>query len=674
MPDGSTQNGHDLPAPLLELDRRIAAAVEGRLATLRGQIEERLRSSGNELLKAAEDLRFELPSQYLVAADIATFAAARSAAGAGSEAVLASVARIDRARTQPDLLSVLLEEARRFASRSAFFLTRPDGIHGWSSRGFGSFDRPIDEVVFPYESDDIWSTLAKGQGPVALGASSCARLAERLGTNIGSQGALVPFVLRGHLAGALYADHLADSDGSFDAAALQLLVHSAALSLETLALREDAGSPALRGASADRDTEAKAMGLWSATATAATAAAGVASTAAVTDETATPVEASARDLDGGTTDDAATDAQDDAPDALPTEQPTSIVDAEAVDSDVPVDSPEPAPEPRSEEVASDNFTFDVSEPETLELEPIDSSMFETDESPVGKPPLADDLDLDSIDLGSADLGSADLGSADNVDLGSEPQGLENSATTNEVVAEEAAPTLDVWEDEDPTVETPFRAARAAVEASANSNLEDTRATNTPDFELDYGSSEAVTEAVRPMPSLADLDPNEDATIVASRGEMITPSVEKEVVEPEPVASVGLDDSSMSLPSTPDTRTKPRGGSQVVPPMDVDGPGFAFVGGSQPAQSAAVPDGEEALHEEAKRLARLLVSEIKLYNEEVIEEGRRDGSIYARLKEDIDRSRQMYDERIDPRLREHTDYFVDELVQRLAGGDASVMGL
>ena len=33
-------------------------------------------------------------------------------------------------------------------------------------------------------------------------------------------------------------------------------------------------------------------------------------------------------------------------------------------------------------------------------------------------------------------------------------------------------------------------------------------------------------------------------------------------------------------------------------------------------------GENALHEEARRLARLLVSEIKLYNEEQVEEGRR----------------------------------------------------
>lgn len=54
---------------------------------------------------------------------------------------------------------------------------------------------------------------------------------------------------------------------------------------------------------------------------------------------------------------------------------------------------------------------------------------------------------------------------------------------------------------------------------------------------------------------------------------------------------------------------------------------------------------EAQHNEARRLARLLVSEIKLYNEDAIEEGKRDGNIYEHLKEDIDRSRKRYEDRV-----------------------------
>ena len=80
------------------------------------------------------------------------------------------------------------------------------------------------------------------------------------------------------------------------------------------------------------------------------------------------------------------------------------------------------------------------------------------------------------------------------------------------------------------------------------------------------------------------------------------------------------------------------------------------------------------HDEARRFARLLVSEIKLYNEAKVDQGRKNKDIYERLKEDIDRSRQMYDERIGEDVRKSSNYFYDELVRILADGDASTLGL
>jgi len=80
------------------------------------------------------------------------------------------------------------------------------------------------------------------------------------------------------------------------------------------------------------------------------------------------------------------------------------------------------------------------------------------------------------------------------------------------------------------------------------------------------------------------------------------------------------------------------------------------------------------HDEARRLARLLVSEIKLYNEAKVEVGRKNRDLYERLKEDIDRSRQMYDERIGEDVRKSSNYFYDELVRILADGNAEVLGL
>jgi hypothetical protein len=92
-------------------------------------------------------------------------------------------------------------------------------------------------------------------------------------------------------------------------------------------------------------------------------------------------------------------------------------------------------------------------------------------------------------------------------------------------------------------------------------------------------------------------------------------------------------------------------------------------------NAGGPQSDDAKkHDEARRFARLLVSEIKLYNESKVEQGRRSNDLYERLKEDIDRSRQMYDERIGDDVRKVSNYFYDELVRILADGRAEALGL
>jgi len=87
----------------------------------------------------------------------------------------------------------------------------------------------------------------------------------------------------------------------------------------------------------------------------------------------------------------------------------------------------------------------------------------------------------------------------------------------------------------------------------------------------------------------------------------------------------------------------------------------------------VSEDERRLHNDARRFARLLVSEIKLYNEQKVSEGRNQGDIYDRLREDIDRSRQMYDKRVAPPVAARHDYFHQELVNTLAEGDPAKLG-
>ncbi len=138
-------------------------------------------------------------------------------------------------------------------------------------------------------------------------------------------------------------------------------------------------------------------------------------------------------------------------------------------------------------------------------------------------------------------------------------------------------------------------------------------------------------------------------------------------QPEPAPPVESDTALGEEPPAPTLLSD--ASTQVEPPSDLEGPGWAFT-----SAAAAAPDtGDESQHEEARRLARLLVTEVKLYNEELVEEGRRKGNVYSVLREDIDRSRQIFEDRIAEDVRSHSDYFREALVRILAGGDPSILG-
>jgi hypothetical protein len=83
--------------------------------------------------------------------------------------------------------------------------------------------------------------------------------------------------------------------------------------------------------------------------------------------------------------------------------------------------------------------------------------------------------------------------------------------------------------------------------------------------------------------------------------------------------------------------------------------------------------DEKIHRDARRFARLLVSEIELYNKTKVADGRKNGDIYKRLKSDIVRSRHTYEKRFGKTLPKQFDYFHEELVRSLASNDSSLLG-
>jgi hypothetical protein len=94
----------------------------------------------------------------------------------------------------------------------------------------------------------------------------------------------------------------------------------------------------------------------------------------------------------------------------------------------------------------------------------------------------------------------------------------------------------------------------------------------------------------------------------------------------------------------------------------------WLGGRNGDASPAPQDEEQS----ARRYAKLLVSEIKLYNEGAVRVGRERRDLLHRLRAEIDRARRLYDERVSSTVPGRAAYFQQELVQTLAGGDASLL--
>jgi len=75
----------------------------------------------------------------------------------------------------------------------------------------------------------------------------------------------------------------------------------------------------------------------------------------------------------------------------------------------------------------------------------------------------------------------------------------------------------------------------------------------------------------------------------------------------------------------------------------------------PAAAASQEAADPAEIEKAKRFARIIVSDIVLYNQAAVAEGIRQGTFYDLLKDDITEGRAVYEQRVPNAIRKHRDY-------------------
>jgi hypothetical protein len=89
--------------------------------------------------------------------------------------------------------------------------------------------------------------------------------------------------------------------------------------------------------------------------------------------------------------------------------------------------------------------------------------------------------------------------------------------------------------------------------------------------------------------------------------------------------------------------------------------------------AAPPAPGDEVHVKARRFAKLLVEEIKLYNQQEVTAGKQAGDLYDRLREPIDKSREAYERRYANTPAAAANYFGQELVRILADNNMALLG-
>ena len=303
-----------------------------------------------------------------------------------------------------------------------------------------------------------------------------------------------------------------------------------------------------------------------------------------------------------------------------------------------------------------------------------------------EPPAAESFAPEGEPESEEEPAEGDFGAAPEVD---EDEITQKSAPVAEETAWEEAPqseagTMDAGDtDVDPSatmrvdvsgVDFADSLPEVHVEETAAAESEDTGESFEPDSPVQAEpEAEIVSESFEPEePAVAEVEIPPETGFEPEAPEEIAAedTTEAEATSPEPVEMPPAVQMPVVPPEPEDEGDEPEASQSKFldepPPVQPVQP--------PPEEPEREVSEDEAQREEARRFARLLVSEIKLYNEEQVERGRESNDIYRRLKEDIDRSREMFDKRISVDIRENQDYFTDELVRILADGDADMLGM
>ena len=159
-------------------------------------------------------------------------------------------------------------------------------------------------------------------------------------------------------------------------------------------------------------------------------------------------------------------------------------------------------------------------------------------------------------------------------------------------------------------------------------------------------------------------------------EAVTPAPQpmRDLVQPfmarasEPVAAPVAEVSMASPTAVAEPVATPEEAPEPVPAAVEHEPAAAPEVAATPAPAGkSSARGGKSADDRARRLARVLVSDILWYNRERRDAALRDGSLMTSLGEEIKKSWELYKEKVGPEAAHSTNYFKEALNEILANG-------
>lgn len=604
-----------------------------------GEIDEVFRESVVEHLRLARDEGARITAEAITEAEQME---KESAPAVSFNELRDAINEISSQSSQAEILKSLVNHAAQYVPRGAFFIVKNEHFVGW--RVFGKEadmdDKAVREVYFPISAATVLGESVRSLATVESSYGTYdddAFYLEKLDFGQPDRMYALPLLARGRGVAVLYADY-GHEGTSVNIEALETMMRVAGLTVELLA--------ASRGAKNRPDENVQTA---------------EASQMDYSEPQTSPSFAATAPVEETSSDDFGT--ENEPAEEYSYEQPQTESYGNYQFESKPADEFETADSSYAESREEESVEEKSYEYQTQT--PVNEYQFET-EKPADeteeKEDTASTYDYSTPSYNYSETPAEESSPTYSIEeeTAEEPQTVEEESDWNKTVETNgysynySAEKTDNYsaektEEEPPSYEPVTSPNDYHIPATNSYEFETSKAEETPSYEIE--TNETVSSPYENSSYEQEAQPAAQEEYSAPKTENSysyeSPAETKEPAYAEPVETVSQ--SVISQPSK--TRFSER---NVDLPIDV-------------------AEDERRLHNDARRFARLLVSEIKLYNEQKVNEGRTSYDLYERLREAIDRSREMYDKRVQPPVAAKFDYFHYELVNSLAEGDEARLG-